>query len=270
VRGALSTAAITETDSRGVFLGLGAMLGDLVALLGDGPASGETSCLDGASRLVLESALAEGRGVVFATAHLGTWERMASALVEEGFPIATVARESYDPRFDALYERLRARRGVRVFYRGSAGFTTAIGRHLRRGGLLGFPMDIAGRGVRALPVPFLGTTHDLPLGPATLALRLGAAIVIGTPASAPNEPLRVRIERLPVPAHGTAEALTIRIASGLDERIRALPTAWPWMLVAKATSAPLQSPRSQEISCAKRSTPPSPAPTPPATSVRCR
>ena len=49
----------------------------------------------------------EGRGVLFPSAHLGPWERVAPSLVACGVPLVTLARESYDPRFSRLYERLR-------------------------------------------------------------------------------------------------------------------------------------------------------------------
>ncbi|MFX8535407.1 hypothetical protein ABTM11_20295, partial [Acinetobacter baumannii] len=90
---------------------------------------------------VFREALRGGRGVVFITAHLGPWERMAAVLVEAGFPVATVARESYDPRYTALYERLRAPRGVRSIYRGAPGAGRAIARELARGGAVGFLVD---------------------------------------------------------------------------------------------------------------------------------
>ena len=88
---------------------------------------------------MLRQALAHQRGVVYVTGHLGPWERMAALLAAEGFPISTMARESYDRRFHALvYERLRNNRNIETIYRGSPGAPFAMVRALRRGRVLGF------------------------------------------------------------------------------------------------------------------------------------
>lgn len=266
----LQRAAISDVDALDVFRGLGTVLLDTLLLLRPTPARTSRWTFDEDSRLALNEALAEGRGVVFATGHLGAWERMASGLVEEGFPITTIARESYDPRFHRVYERLRTKRGVRVLYRGAPGFGTALVRALRAGGIVGFPMDIAGRGVRTVTVPFLGAHRDLPIGPATLAKRTGAALVVGTPTRGAEAGLAVKITRIAAKNEASTAELTAELARALEARIRALPSEWPWMLVAKDGSAPLESEGPQELSCAKRSTPPSPESTQPATSVRCR
>ena len=59
---------------------------------------GRTLLVPQTSRDELSRALAEGRGVVYVTCHLGPWERMAALLADLGFPITTMARESYDPQ----------------------------------------------------------------------------------------------------------------------------------------------------------------------------
>ena len=61
----------------------------------------------------LRDALAEGRGMVFSSAHLGPWERVAASLVAAGLPLTAVAREAYDPRLTSIYDRLRGGRGSR-------------------------------------------------------------------------------------------------------------------------------------------------------------
>ena len=149
------------------------------------------------ARALIDEALREGRGVVFASAHLGPWERVAASLVAAGFPLTTIARESYDPRFTRLYERLRGSRGVRVVWRspapdarrnargdhraGEMAATVGIVRTLRRGGVLGVPMDLRSR-VPSCETPFLGHAATTPVGPARIALRTGAAVVVGTVA----------------------------------------------------------------------------------------
>jgi KDO2-lipid IV(A) lauroyltransferase len=216
----------------------GQMLADTLALLKPAERACRTLALDCESRTVFQRALAEGRGVVFISAHLGSWERLAALLVEEGFPVATVARESYDPRFTALYERLRRPRGVRSIYRGNAGAVRSILRELSAGGAVGFLVDIPGR-VPCAPARLFGARCWLPLGPARIAIASGAAVLVGTcgppsPSSSNPEPGCVTITRISMPSlsgQGASQdrlvsALIARIAEELDRRIAAWPHAW--------------------------------------------
>jgi KDO2-lipid IV(A) lauroyltransferase len=209
---------------------LGGYLGEVVAQLHRPGALPPVPFEDG-SREALAAALGEGRGVVFASAHLGPWERVARSLVHHGFPLTTIARESYDARFAPLYERLRGGVGVRAIYRGDATAALRIVRTLRRGGLLGIPMDLRSR-VPSVDAPFLGLRASTPVGPARIALRTGAAVVVGTAVRA-GDGLAIRVTRVDTAdlARGDAGelALTCRLNDTLSARILALPEAWVWM-----------------------------------------
>ena len=215
---------------RAVVLAAGDVLADTLALLDPRERAGRTMTMDAASHAVLRGALDEGRGVVYVAAHLGPWERMAALLVEEGFPVATVARESYDPRFTALYERLRAPRGVRSIYRGRPGAATSIVRELRAGRAVGFLVDLPSR-VRSIRAPLFGVESWIPVGAARIALARGAAIVVGTPVpSATKGQLRLFVERISssdlAPGAADEAELTTRLACALEARIAAHPEAW--------------------------------------------
>ena len=225
----------SSVSARAVLRGLGETLADTVGL-----ARGEAPGLvlrDDDAR-VLESAVAEGRGVVYATAHLGSWEAMGPLLAARGLAVATVARESYDARFDRVYSRLREAHGVRALYRGAPGFATALVRALRAGTVVGFPMDFAGRGVRAVPAAWFGVPLPTPVGPAEVALRTGAAVVVATPTRDPGGPETLSIERVATEGHD-AGTLTSELARRLSRRIEAMPTAWPWMARDLAAGLPL-------------------------------
>jgi KDO2-lipid IV(A) lauroyltransferase len=222
------------------FLAMGAVLADTVALLDPDERPDRTLALDDDSRAAFREALAEGRGVVFVAAHLGPWERMAALLAAEGFPVATVARESYDPRLTAIYERIRAPRGVRSIYRGAPGAAVRIARELRQGRAVGFLVDLPGRAPAATARLF-GEPARIAIGPARIALARGAAVVVGTPAGGPlrGGVLRVEIRRIPTHDLGTAGAarrggprtgaervLLDRLAAELDRRLTSAPEAW--------------------------------------------
>ncbi|WP_394838523.1 lysophospholipid acyltransferase family protein [Pendulispora rubella] len=220
---------------RAAYGNLGGHLGDAVASL-----RGKTATVlpfPEAERQVLAEALREGRGVLFVSAHLGPWERVAQTLVASGFPLTTVARESYDPRLTALYDRLRGSKGVASIYRGAPGAPVRMLRTLRSGGLLGMPMDLRSR-VPSIDVPFLGTPAATPVGPARMACRTGAVIVVGTAApftGAASDPsnasggLQLTVTRLTIDDPASEAAVTARINDELSQRILAMPEQWVWM-----------------------------------------
>ena len=114
---------------------------------------------------VLDEALEGGRGVIFVTGHVGNWELMAAALASLGYPIHTVAKRSYDPRFTEMIEQTRADFGVRAIYRGDAGAAAAMIRVLRKNGVLGFLID-QDTDVPSVYAPFFGRAAKTPSGPA--------------------------------------------------------------------------------------------------------
>ena len=232
---------VSSRRVRAVFLSAGDVLADTLALLDPRERAGRTMTMDAASHEVVRVALAEGRGVVYVAAHLGPWERMAALLVEEGFSVATVARESYDPRLTALYEGLRAPRGVRSIYRGRPGAATAIVRELRAGRAVGFLIDLPSR-VRSIRAPLFGVEQSVPIGAARIALARGAAIVVGTPSRATRgAPLQLLVERVRTddlaPGAANEIALTRRLATALEARIAARPEAWLGLFAPAAPAA---------------------------------
>jgi KDO2-lipid IV(A) lauroyltransferase len=223
---------------RRCFATLGEALGETVAMLRPARPPPLLRLSDGA-RTLLAAAMAEGRGVVFASAHLGPWERVAASLVAARVPLVTLARESYDPRFSELYERLRASHGVRVVWRAHPGAAAHILRTLRRGEVLGVPMDLRAR-VASCDTPFLGHNAPTAIGPARIALRTRAAVVVGTiaPSSSPErgdaaQPWTITASRIETGDLACdfvgARVLTARINAELSRRILALPHAWVWM-----------------------------------------
>jgi KDO2-lipid IV(A) lauroyltransferase len=227
------------------FLALGENLGDAVAMLG-GPARPSARAplaIDATSARVLDEALVEGRGVLLASAHLGPWERVAASLVFHGVPLTAIVRAPYDPRLASIFARLRAAHGIRVVERGAPGAAARIVRTLKEGRVLGVPMDLASR-VPSVPARFFGALAPTPIGPARIALRTGAAVVVATSAPRPTRhgaapgDLVIQITRIRTddlapggdgPSQGRAHELTQRINDELARRIARLPAQWVWM-----------------------------------------
>ena len=216
--------------SRRVYAEFGGYLGDTLALLARPDASLPIPFETG-SREVLEEASAPGQGVIFASAHLGPWEHVAGSLVQHGFPLTTIARETYDPRFMRIYDRIRRGQGVHVIYRGARGSATRLVRALRRGAVLGMPMDLQSR-VPSILAPFLGVPAMTAVGPARIALRTDAPVVVGTAVRTRQGNLAIRVTRIPTPPPGTDGAedeLTRRLNDEISARILEFPEGWLWM-----------------------------------------
>ena len=104
--------------------------------------------------------------------------------------------------------------------------------------------------------PFLGEPEaPTAIGPARLALRAGAAVLVATAAPAPGFDLQVSVSRLTVDGLkiGTAgeTELTRRINAELGARIAALPTMWPWLHRRGGGPAPRTNPHLQPIRVSK-------------------
>ena len=210
--------------ARGVFAQLGVSAVEVCRLLRD-PSALDAVEIPEASRRALESALAGGRGAVFATGHIGNWELMAAALARAGFPITAIAKESYDPRFTRLVEGGRRRLGVEVIHRGRAGSSAATLRALRRGRVLGLLIDQDTRAPGAF-VPFFDAPAFTPIGAASLAMRTGASLVVGTIRRTPRGGHVIDIEKCTAPADATEG--TAALTAVLERRIRSHPSQWVW------------------------------------------
>ncbi len=211
--------------ARASFVNLGGHLGEVVASL-QSPL--DLIAFDEASIALLGEALGEGKGVVLPSAHLGPWERLAATIAAR-FPFAAIVRESYDPRLESLVATMRARAGFATIPRGAAGAATRIVRTLRSGCVLGIPMDLRTRATSVM-VPFLGADSPTAVGPAQIALRTRAPVIVST-VEIIEGALTVTCTR--IDAEGLAEGdeieLTKRVNAELGRRICLAREHWPWM-----------------------------------------
>ncbi len=184
-----------------------------------------------ADRRVLETALARGRGVVFVSGHVGNWELLARRVARAGFPSQSIAKETSDPRLTALVERFRARGGVRSIWRGQEGAARAMLRALKAGEILGLLIDQDTR-VQSVFVPFFGELAATPRAAADLALRTGAAVVVGF-CQREGDGYRLWMEEVPAPPGEDREAAVLALTAALSARIEAAirraPEQWVWM-----------------------------------------
>jgi KDO2-lipid IV(A) lauroyltransferase len=180
-----------------------------------------------ADRAVLEAALARGKGVVFVSGHVGSWELLARRVSLAGFPCQTIAKETSDPRTTALIESFREGSKLKSIWRGQSGAAKAMLRALKRGEILGLLID-QDTDVQSVWVPFFGLPAKTPRAAADLALRTGAAVVMGFCRREADGRYQLSMRELPTSGL-EATALTSRMTAEIEAAIRAAPEQWVWM-----------------------------------------
>jgi KDO2-lipid IV(A) lauroyltransferase len=125
----------------------------------------------------VDRALAQGKGVLAITAHVGNWDFAGAFMGRRGVPMYALADRFEPPQLDEWVIETRRRNGVEVIPMEAAAMRTIFSA-LKRNELVILladrPMPDDG-----VPVQFFGETAWLPSGPAAIALKTGAPIVFG-------------------------------------------------------------------------------------------
>jgi len=213
-----------------VFVNAGKNIADLVLLSHLNPAHID-KVVKIQGRHHLDDALAQGRGVIAITGHIGNWEMLAARFAMEGYPVTAVARRVYDLRLDRILNDLRKNTQVRGISRDTD--IREMIRVLRRGEILGVLMDQDTR-VRGVFVPFFGRPAHTPVGPVVLALKTGAPIVPMAIHRQPDDTYLITVRpALQVNYTGDREKdvvlNTAACTRTLEQFIRQDPTQWVWM-----------------------------------------
>ena len=124
----------------------------------------------------LKAALAEGKGVLFFTAHLGNWEMMAlAAPLKFDFLFHVMARPLDHKPMDAVLTEIRTRTGNKVIDKdNSAGQIRGL---LRQNQMIGILLDQNASWFEGVYVPFFGRVACTNKGLAMLAIRYGATVL---------------------------------------------------------------------------------------------
>jgi KDO2-lipid IV(A) lauroyltransferase len=175
----------------------------------------------------VEQALQQGRGVLFATAHLGNWELSAYAYALLAAPMQVVVRPLDNPPIDALVERRRALSGNRTI--GKREYARAILKALAANQAVGILVDQNSAADAGVFVDFFGVKACAGVGFAKLAARSGAAVIPGFAVWEESEKRYVLRFRPPVPMTGDAARDTQAVQSELEQAIREHPEQWLWI-----------------------------------------
>jgi len=179
----------------------------------------------------LDEALKTGKGVILLTAHFGNWELLGASLALSGYAINFIVRAVRSPRLDALVTRNRESKGIKCISRG-ASIKSGL-KCLRRNELLGILSDIDTK-VDGVFVDFFGRPAFTPRGPASIALRTGAALVPAFIVRQKDNTHKIIIEK-PLELQITDDleedvrANTALFTKVIESYIRKYPEQWIWI-----------------------------------------
>lgn len=126
---------------------------------------------------ILQDALDKGQGAILLSAHVGNWELGGTMMRLANYPLTMVAMAHNAPATNALVNRLRKGKDIRVIEVDQSPFSgIEILHHLRENGIVAMngDRDFFDRGQ---PVSFFGSEVGFPVGPVVLAMKSGAALI---------------------------------------------------------------------------------------------
>ncbi len=174
-----------------------------------------------------EHALACGRGVLFATAHLGNWELSAFAHALMSTPMDVVVRPLDNPYIDRLVARRRALSGNRIIEKKD--FARAILKSLAANKAVGILIDQNASPDAGAFVDFFGVPACAATGFAKIAARSGAIVIPGFALWSETEQRYVLRFYPPVDLTGDPAEDTRRLQAQLESVIREHPDQWLWI-----------------------------------------
>lgn len=171
----------------------------------------------------LRPRLAEGRGLIAVTGHIGVWELLAQLPALTELRLTVAARPARSAAVDAWLRELRSRGGARVL--AQHGALRQLTGALRRGETVGLLAD-ENRRRGAVFAPFLGTHAATSPACASLHQRTGAPIAVVTCQRSGIG--RFRFDVWDVIGAGDTRSICERVNRALSRAICTHPEQWLW------------------------------------------
>jgi Kdo2-lipid IVA lauroyltransferase/acyltransferase len=187
-----------------------------------------------AGREHLDAALKKGSGVLLLSAHLGNFLILGTRLAIEGYPIFVLVNQPSEGGFGELMDRYRLKVKQRTIHaRPRREALRQLSEVLRRNEIAMIIADEYRRG-NGIQVPLFGGSVLARRGPASLALRTGAAVVPAYVVRLPDDTLTLIIEpELEFDRSGKSKPEiienTARMTQWLERTVRKYPDQWNWM-----------------------------------------
>ncbi len=174
-----------------------------------------------------EAALRRGKGVIFATGHLGNWELSAYAHALLSAPMSFVVRPLDNPLLDRLSIYYRTLSGNRVISRRES--ARPLLQVLRANQAVGILADQNTTEDRGIFVDFFGVPACVDAGLAKLAAHTGASIIPGFAVWSDEESRYVLKFYPAIEASGDQFKDTQAVQTALEQAIREFPEQWLWI-----------------------------------------
>jgi len=176
-----------------------------------------------------DDAESHGKGIIFASAHMGSAEVAAAIAIMRGYKITAVTERFGPPAIMDWAQACRARMGVTLVPAHGAGIRLL--RSLRRREMIAFVLDIALDRSDGVPISFFGKPTVFPAGPARLARLSGAPLIFAVAARRPGGRFIAHIEpplvsNKELSAEEDIARLTRRLAAAFESYVRRYPEQW--------------------------------------------
>lgn len=183
----------------------------------------------------LDRALAQGRGVVAATAHFGNFPLMMISLVQSGYSVNVLMRRIRDQKAQDILTSIMTRLNVKfIFSLPRRECVSSCLRALRKNEILFMLMDQNFGSEGGVYVDFFGQKAATAPGPVVFALRANAPVMTIFNVRGQDGISRIHIEPEVKMEHRENYDATIlvnvsRLTNIIERYIRKYPTHWGWM-----------------------------------------
>ena len=217
---------------RRIFYNYGQYMADFFSLPQLAPAKAHRFFSNVSGEDNLQAAMDAGRGAILLSAHIGNWEFGGTMMRLADYSLAVVALPHNDAATNELVNSLRRGAGIKTIeVDGSSPFAgIEILRHLRQNGIVAMigDKDFFGSGK---PTRFFGHLVEFPVGPITLALNSGAALIPAFVLRGPDGRYFGILEpEIPLESGGsrdeTLELNIAKVARVFEKYIRRYPDQW--------------------------------------------
>lgn len=179
----------------------------------------------------LDAALAQGKGVICMSAHIGNFELLSAAMGLSGYPTSDVARAQKDSQMTEFFRVIREKHGLRLI---ASEDVRGCLRALKRNECLGLLSDANAPAPGAF-VNFFGYPAATYIGAAYFAQATGAPVV---PVFIERESPRSHVVRIGpvIPLVTTGDKKkdlllnTIRLQQYIEREIHRRPADWYWLV----------------------------------------
>lgn len=179
-----------------------------------------------------QEAKRRGKGIIYITAHLGSWELLPLASALMGEPLSIVTRPLDNPYLDRAITRLRTAWGTRVLPKKLV--MPALMQTLFHGESIGILIDQNITWKEGVFVDFFGRPACTALAPALLALRTDASVLPAAIVRCGRDRHTVLVEKeIPLIRTGRLKADVIANTASFTKAIEGLvrkePSQWFWV-----------------------------------------